>query len=68
MNYSSIDDLEHPDITAIRKTGYPLRYQPVEYYCDECGTVIDDEIYEDEDHKSLCLDCLLALHKKELFA
>ena len=58
-------DIEHPDITAIRSTGYPLNYQPVEYYCDNCGSEIEDEVYEDDYHKLLCLDCLLAIHKKE---
>lgn len=57
--------IEHPDITAIRATGYPLNYQPVEYYCDNCGQEIEDEVYEDFHHHLLCLDCLLAIHKKE---
>lgn len=66
MGYRTIDDLEHPDITAIRTYGYPLNHLPVEQWCEECGSEINGEVYEDETHDSLCLTCLLALHKKEL--
>ena len=58
-------DIEHPDITAIRATGYPLNYQPEEHWCEECGKNITDEtIYEDGSHEFLCADCLLALHER----
>ena len=67
MGYRIADDLEHPDITEMLRYGYPLSHLPVEQWCEECGCEIDGEIYEDETHKSLCVDCLLALHKKELY-
>jgi hypothetical protein len=67
LGYSRFDYLEHPDITAIRNYGYPLNHLPVEQWCEECGREIEDEVYEDEDHKSLCVNCLLSLHKKGLY-
>lgn len=57
--------MQHPEITWAERTGYPSWNQPVDAVCDNCGEVIDDEVYEDEYHESLCLDCLLKLHLKE---
>lgn len=30
-------DLEHPDITAIERTGYPMWAQPEDMACESCG-------------------------------
>lgn len=56
---------DHPEITMAMLTGYPSWNQPRDIRCDECGEVIEDEIYEDELNDNLCLDCLLKLHLKE---
>lgn len=57
--------MQHPEITWAERTGYPSWNQPVDITCDNCGDIIDDEVYEDEVYSSLCLDCLLKLHLKE---
>ena len=57
-------DIQHPEITWAERTGYPSWNQPVEIQCDECGDFIEDEVYEDELHEYLCIDCLLKLHLK----
>ena len=56
--------LQHPEITWVERTGYPSWNQPRDIRCDECGDTIEDEVYEDEYHETLCLDCLLKLHLK----
>lgn len=56
---------DHPDIDMAIKTGYPSWNQPEEINCDYCGDAIDCEVYEDENHETLCLYCLLRLHLKE---
>ena len=56
--------IQHPEITWAERTGYPSWKQPRDIQCDECGDIIEDEIYEDEYHETLCLDCLLKLHLK----
>ena len=56
---------DHPEITWAERTGYPSWNQPVDIVCDNCGDIIEDEVYEDELHNCLCLDCLLKLHLKE---
>lgn len=56
---------DHPDIVWIERTGYPSWCQPIDIICDNCGDVIEDEVYQDECHDTLCLDCLLKLHLKE---
>ena len=58
--------LQHPEITWAERTGYPSWNQPSEIRCDTCGDIIEDEVYEDEYHETLCLDCLLSLHLKEV--
>lgn len=57
---------DHPEIESAMRTGYPTWNQPVELECDNCGGIIDDEVYEDESHDHLCLDCLLKLHLKDM--
>ena len=61
-------NIEHPDITASRATGYPSWYEPEEecIRCCECGRIIPDdkEVYECNTHATLCEDCLKLLHKK----
>lgn len=59
-------DIEHPDITWCLITGYPSWNQPREIYCECCGDIIDDEVYEDEYHDCICLDCLMKTHLKEV--
>lgn len=58
--------IEHPEIGHIMNTGYPSDYkEPEPTYCQECGNELEpDEEYEDENHKFLCKECLLFLHKK----
>lgn len=57
---------DHPEISMAMKTGYPSWNQPSEIRCDNCGDFIEDEVYEDELHDCLCLDCLLKLHLKDM--
>ena len=58
--------LEHPEITHIRRTGYPSYYQDVQVYCEYCGKdITDQDSYEDADFENLCRGCLLYLHRKE---
>ena len=57
------NDLEHPTITALRQNGLPID-EPVTIYCDECGNEIKGEAYEDEEHSTLCLDCLKFLYRR----
>jgi hypothetical protein len=57
--------IQHPEITWAEKTGYPSWNQPKDIVCDDCGDVIDGEIYEDETYETLCLYCLLKRHLKE---
>ncbi len=56
--------LEHPDITRIRRTGYPSDYQDEQVCCDRCGEECGT-VYEDEQYENLCEYCLLHLHRKE---
>lgn len=60
--------LEHPDITAALRTGYPSWKQEDDYveYCGECGRAIyeDEDTYECRTHSILCEDCLKMLHKR----
>ncbi len=56
--------IQHPEITWAERTGYPSWNQPSEARCDNCGGIVDGEVYEDEYNESLCLDCLLKLHLK----
>ena len=58
--------IQHPEITWAEHTGYPSWNQPQDIYCDRCGDIIDDEVYEDEYHDCLCLDCLMKTHLKEV--
>jgi hypothetical protein len=55
---------DHPEIEMAIRTGYPSWNQPSEIQCDNCGVFIEDEVYEDESHEYLCVDCLLSLHLK----
>ena len=57
---------DHPEVEMAMRTGYPSWNQPIEISCDNCGCVIDGEVYEDEYHETLCLDCLLKLHLKDM--
>ena len=57
--------IQHPEIDWAMRTGYPSWNQPSEIRCENCGDIIDNEVYEDEYHESLCLDCLLSLHLKK---
>ena len=56
---------DHPEIESAMKTGYPSWNQPKTYYCDRCGCALDDgEIFEDDNHEYLCVDCLCNLYEK----
>ena len=67
MLYLGIDtDIEHPEITLYRLTGYGYYNQPKSHCCQECGKRLDDEaIYEDEHREYLCKNCLLYFHEKD---
>ena len=42
--------------------------EPHTYQCEECGKGLDyEQIYEDVGHEYLCGNCLLMLHKKDLW-
>lgn len=59
-------DIEHPDITTARRTGYPHRYAEDEevFVCEVCENEIDyDDVYEDGG-EILCRHCLLDRYKK----
>lgn len=57
---------DHPEIQSAERTGYPSwNRAPGFIYCDECGSEITCDIYEDERHSFLCEECLRMLHKKE---
>ena len=59
--------IEHPDITQIRRTGYPHGYDNDETadVCDVCGHEIDyDDVYDDGGD-ILCRDCILARYKRQ---
>ncbi len=59
-------DIEHPDITRARRTGYHRRYEEDEeiFVCEVCENEIDyDDVYEDGG-EILCRHCLLDRYKK----
>jgi hypothetical protein len=56
---------DHPEIECCMRTGYPSWSQPSDIRCDNCGCFIEDEVYEDELHDCLCIDCLLDLHLRK---
>lgn len=55
--------MEHPEIRCMELTGYPSWFQ-WNHYCEECGQLLKDEMYEDTTHDYLCRSCLLTLHEK----
>ena len=60
-------DLEHPDITAAMRYGYPTRNESeVPMFCENCGAEIDedDDFYSDGSYDCMCEDCLKSLHRK----
>lgn len=51
-------DLQHPDITAAERTGYPNRIH-TGLSCDWCfGNIYDGEVYFDVHGEILCSDCM----------
>ena len=56
---------EHPEIGWAERTGYPSWNHPEEIYCQCCGDVIDEDVYEDETYDTLCEFCLKQRHRKE---
>lgn len=54
-------NVEHPDITAMERTGYPT-FMDDDYshiYCDHCGRALEhDERYYHIRGENICLDCL----------
>ncbi len=60
------EQIEHPEISWIERTGYPSFRQPEKVYCEECERDITDERwYEDEHHEFICAECLLFFHLKD---
>ena len=60
------EQIEHPEIAYINRTGYPSYLQQSEVYCEECGKNITNATwYEDEHHEFLCESCLLYFHRKD---
>ena len=53
-------NIEHPDITAMERTGYPTFAQPTGYtYCDVCGRPMEhEERYYRIRGENICVDCL----------
>ena len=54
-----MENLQHPDITAAERTGFPRRKQPATWMtCDWCGVTIryGDE-YFDIHGEIICFDC-----------
>lgn len=54
-------DLQHPDITAVERTGYRRsRYRPrIFTTCDWCGkTILDGDEYFDVHGEILCDECM----------
>lgn len=54
-------NIEHPDITAMERTGYPT-FMDDDYshiYCDKCGRLIErgESFYNVFSH-NICRDCL----------
>lgn len=59
-------NIEHPDITMIRRTGYPSNCEEEDevYVCEVCENEIDyDDVYEDGG-EILCRHCLLERYRK----
>lgn len=56
-----MEQLQHPDITAAERTGYPRHRQPrVFTTCDWCGSKIyEGDTYFDIHGLILCADCLI---------
>lgn len=54
------NDIEHPDITAMERTGYPTFVDDDAYiYCDQCGRLIKrGESYYNVFGHDICCDCL----------
>lgn len=43
-------NIEHPDITEMRKTGYPRGYvEPEPVRCPVCGREVEQYIFQDRD-------------------
>lgn len=60
-----LEQIEHPEISWIERTGFPSFRQPENVYCEECGkNITDDDWYEDETHDFMCKECLLFFHRK----
>lgn len=59
-------DIEHPDITMARRTGYPRRYVEEEeiFVCEVCENEIDDDDVYEDGGEILCRHCLLDRYKK----
>lgn len=59
-------DVNHPDLVAIIRTGYPRYAIGTDVWeCEGCGRTLNpytDHVYSDEHHDVLCKDCLLYLH------
>ena len=58
----NIPMLENPMVSGY---GFPAEKEPEEIRCCECGDIIECDVYEDRQNKSLCLSCLKRLHRKE---
>lgn len=51
-------DLEHPDITAAERTGYPFGYvEPPMAECRECGRALYYSIWNDDYFRLVCRVC-----------
>lgn len=55
-----MNDIQHPDITAIERTGYPDGYEDIMPRCPKCGSETDT-IYINIDNEIMgCDGCLRA--------
>ena len=52
--------MQHPDITAAERTGYPCNREPIGYLtCDWCGeNIYLSEDYYDIHGEILCVECV----------
>lgn len=51
-------NLEHPDVTAIRRTGYAKGHEPVEYLCPVCGAACEKVFVNFYDNIVGCDRCI----------
>lgn len=61
-------NIEHPDITRLRNSGYPLDYsEPEPYRCPVCNAIVEEYVYLDRDQEIFgCDRCVTTKEYYEL--